>query len=188
MATDQAGSTHKSSPGPSSTSTDLLVDAFGRIQEEVHSVADGLTVKAAHRRLDEDSNSIAWLLWHLARVQDDHVADAAGTEQVWTAQGWADRFHLPFGPAETGYGQGPEQVAAVQIDSVDLLTGYHDAVHEQTIDFVRTLGDADFARVVDKRWDPPVTLGVRLISVVSDALQHVGQAAFLRGVWERAGQ
>jgi hypothetical protein len=97
-----------------------------------------------------------------------------------------DRFGLPFGPGATGYGDSSRQVALVQV-SGDLLTGYHDAVHEQTVALVSGITDADLSRVVDEGWDPPVTLGVRLISVISDGLQHAGQAAFIRGILLRAG-
>jgi len=115
------------------------------------------------------------------------VAGVAGTPQVWTAQGWSDRFGLPFDDAETGYGQSSDDVAAVRPDSPALLTGYLDAVHAQTVAYLRTLGDDDLDRVVDECWDPPVTLGVRLVSVVNDDVAHVGQAALLRGMVERRG-
>ena len=164
---------------------ELLVDAFGRIREVVHEAAQGLTADQLAARLDGDANSIAWLLWHLTRVQDDHVADALDVEQVWTAKGWEQRFALPFRPSATGYGHRSDEVAAVQVGSADLLTGYYDAVHEQTVECVRGLREHDFERIVDESWDPPVTLGVRLVSVISDALQHAGQAAFVRGVLER---
>ncbi|HEX4062985.1 MAG TPA: DUF664 domain-containing protein [Streptosporangiaceae bacterium] len=163
------------------TSADVLADAFDRIREDVHHTVDGLSKKELAYRVDEDANSIAWLVWHLTRVQDDHVAEAAGVEQTWTSQGWADRFALPFGRLATGYEHGTDDVAAVQAEA-ELLTGYHDAVFEQTIRYVKTLSDADLPRVVDESWDPPVTLGVRLVSVISDDLQHVGQAAFVRGI------
>ncbi|MFJ1460327.1 DUF664 domain-containing protein [Nocardia sp. N2S4-5] len=163
------------------TSADVLADAYERIREVVHEAADGLDERALTYRVDPAANTIAWLIWHLTRVQDDHVADAAEIEQVWTAQGWYDRFALPIGKGATGYGDSPADVARVRAPA-DLLTGYYDAVHEQTLRYVRGLTDADLARVVDPNWDPPVTLGVRLVSVVSDDLQHAGQAAFLRGV------
>jgi uncharacterized damage-inducible protein DinB len=163
-------------------SADLLTDAFNRVQESVHEVVDGLTPDQLALRLAEESNSIAWLIWHLTRIQDDHVAGVAGTEQVWTSRGWADRFGLPFPPSSTGYGHTPDEVAAVRVDSPDLLTGYYDAVHEQTLAYVRGLTDDDLDRVVDRSWTPPVTLGVRLVSVVNDDTQHVGQAAFVRGI------
>jgi uncharacterized damage-inducible protein DinB len=168
------------------TSAEVLVDAFQRVRDAVHPAVQGLRPEQLTARLNGESNSIAWLVWHLARVQDDHVADVAGTEQVWTAEGWADRFGLPFDPSATGYGHGPDDVAAVQVASADLLTGYYDAVHARTLEFVERLADADLDRVVDRRWDPPVTLGVRLVSVIADDLQHAGQAAFIRGLVERA--
>jgi uncharacterized damage-inducible protein DinB len=164
------------------TSADLLVDAFGRIRQIVHRAVDGLTAEQLAFRVDSRANSIAWLVWHLTRVQDDHVADAVRAEQVWTSRGWVERFGLPFHPAATGYGHRPGEVAAVQVESGDLLLGYHDAVYEQTIRYVERLTDADLSRIVDESWDPPVSLGVRLVSVIADDLQHAGQAAFVRGV------
>jgi hypothetical protein len=160
----------------------LLVDAFNRIRDEVHEVVDGLTPDQLAERPGAEANSVAWLVWHLARVQDDHVADVADRGQVWTSEGWAARFGLPFGDADTGWGHTPEEVAAVRVGDPALLTGYLDAVHERTTSFVRGLSPGDLDRVVDERWDPPVTLGVRLVSVLADDLQHVGQAAYVRGL------
>ncbi|MDH6128548.1 DUF664 domain-containing protein [Kitasatospora sp. GP82] len=164
---------------------DLLVDAFGRVQEAVHDAVEGFTPEELTERLDAKSNTIAWLVWHLTRVQDDHIADIAGTEQIWTAQGWADRFKLPFSVRVTGYGHTSKQVAAVRVDSVELLTDYYDAVHEYTVRYVRGLSGVALDRVVDEGWTPSVTLGVRLVSVISEGLQHAGQAAFIGGVLRR---
>ena len=167
------------------TSAELLVDAFSRIRGVVHRAVDGLTTGQLAFRVDAEANSIAWLVWHLARIQDDHVAGVAQAEQVWISGGWVDRFGLPFDPRDTGYGHQAEDVAAVQVDSGELLVGYYDAVHEQTLGYVGGLADADLGRVVDRSWDPPVTLGVRLVSVIADDLQHAGQAAFVRGILQR---
>jgi uncharacterized damage-inducible protein DinB len=163
-------------------STDLLVDAFGRVREDVHAAVQGLTDDQLAVRLDADANSIGWLCWHLARVQDDHLAAAFGTAQVWHqpvwAQ-WADRFRLTV--SDIGYGHSAKQVGQVRAPG-SVLTAYLDEVHEQTMLLIADLTDDDLDRVVDERWDPPVTLGVRLVSVISDCLQHAGQAAFIRGV------
>src|SRR4249919_2381594 len=121
------------------TSADLLMDAFGRIRDTVHEVVTGLTPEQLAFRVDGDANSIAWLVWHLTRIQDDHVAGVAGTEQLWTSAGWYERFGLPFPPSAIGYGFSSDDVAAVQVSSVDLLLGYYDAVHEHTISYVQTL-------------------------------------------------
>ncbi|MGH3099217.1 MAG: mycothiol transferase [Streptosporangiales bacterium] len=170
------------------TSADLLVDGYGRVRTAVHGACSGLGVDALAYRVDPDANSIAWLVWHLTRVQDDHVADAANTEQVWTSGGWSKQFGLPLPEATTGYGHRSDDVAAVRVQSADLLTGYHDAVNEQTTAYVRGLSDDDLARIIDEAWDPPVSLGVRLVSVIADGLQHAGQAAYVRGILQRAGK
>ena len=167
------------------TSAELLADAFGRIRKVIHQVVDGLTGEQLAFRVAPEANSIAWLVWHLTRIQDDHLADAAQSEQVWTSQGWVERFGLPFDPRDTGYGHQAGEVAAVQVDAGELLTGYHDAVHEQSTRYLRQLTDGDLARIVDRSWDPPVSLGVRLVSVIADDLQHAGQAAFVRGLLQR---
>jgi uncharacterized damage-inducible protein DinB len=109
-----------------------------------------------------------------------------GEEQVWTTGGWLDRFGLPFGSDATGYRQSAGDVAAVRVGA-DLLAGYYDAVHVRTIAYLQTVTDEDLPRVVDTSWDPPVTLAVRLISILSDDLQHAGQASYVRGLAMRAG-
>ena len=161
---------------------ELLEDGLSRVREVVHQVADGLTPEQLAFRPQPAANSIGWLIWHLTRVQDDHIAEVAGTEQVWTSASWAERFGLPFDPAATGWGHSSAEAGDVQIRSADLLTGYFDEVYDASIRFIRTLTDADLDRIVDRRWDPPVTLGVRLVSVIDDDAQHAGQAAYLRGL------
>ncbi|MBD8062506.1 mycothiol transferase [Oceanitalea stevensii] len=166
-----------------SAATELLLDAYSRVKEAVHRAGEGLDADTLAARLDPDANSIGWLLWHLTRVQDDHVAGVAGREELWTAEGWDARFDLPV--SGIGYGHSSEEVGAVRGFDAELVLAYHDAVHEQTLAFLRGLRDEDLDRVVDEAWDPPVTLGVRLVSVVDDCLEHAGQAAFVRGVLER---
>jgi uncharacterized damage-inducible protein DinB len=163
-------------------SAELLTYAYDQIPTTLRRNLDGLGAEDLNRRVGRDANPIAWLAWHLLRVQDDHIAEVAGQEQVWIAQGWADRFDLPFEPEATGYGFDSEQVAAVRISSVELLTGYAEAVHARSVEFLRGLSGDDLDRVVDDSWDPPVTLGVRLVSVLSDDFQHLGQIGYVRGL------
>jgi len=161
---------------------ELLADAYARVSENVHDALDGLTPDQLAARPDGRGNSIAWLIWHLTRVQDDHLADLAGTQQRWTANGWSGRFGLPLGEEDTGFGHTPEQVASVRVESGRLLADYFDDVHRQTLQYLRTVTAEDLDRIVDRSWDPPVTLGVRLVSVINDCTQHVGQAAYVRGL------
>ncbi|WP_426978220.1 mycothiol transferase [Pseudarthrobacter sp. O4] len=162
-------------------SNELLLDAFGRIRDTVGTTLEGTDGEALVRRPSGNGNSIAWLIWHLSRVEDAQLASAAGLEQVWTSQGFVGRFDLPLPIRDTGYGHSTGQVDAVKAPP-ELLLEYYDAVHRQTVAFLITLGDEDFDRIVDTRWDPPVTLGVRLISTIADCLQHVGQAAYAKGL------
>ncbi|MGC5629120.1 mycothiol transferase [Georgenia sp. Z1344] len=165
------------------TTNDILVDAFTRINGSVHRAGFSLTREQLDARLDPGANSIGWLLWHLTRVQDDHVAGAFGVDELWSTEGWAQRFDLDV--EGIGYGHTAEDVDRVTGFDARLVLDYHDAVHEQTIRCVRGLTEADLDRVVDESWDPPTTMGVRLVSVVDDCLKHVGQAAFVRGILER---
>jgi hypothetical protein len=167
-------------------STELLSEAFGRIRQVVHSSLKDASIEELTFRADPGANTIAWLIWHLTRVQDGHIAELVGGDQVWTAGAWFDRFDLPFDPQATGYGQTAGDVAAVRADA-ELLAGYYDGTHTRTIDYLHTLTEADFARIVDTSWNPPVTLGARLVSILSDDLQHAGQASFIRGLANRAG-
>ncbi|GAA5189885.1 DUF664 domain-containing protein [Arthrobacter gyeryongensis] len=162
-------------------SNELLQDAFGRIRDTVAATLEGLDDGSLVRRPASTGNSIAWLIWHLSRVEDVQVASAAGVEQVWTSQDYAGRFKLPLPERDTGYGHSSDKVDAVQAPP-ELLLEYYEAVHRQTVVFLETLGDEDFDRIVDTRWDPPVTLGVRLVSTIADCLQHVGQAAYAKGL------
>ncbi|MFE1027958.1 DinB family protein [Streptomyces sp. NPDC058818] len=165
---------------------DILIEGYGRIQEEVHAAVEGLGPDGLNARPADDANSVAWLVWHLTRVQDDHVADAFGLDQVWLSGKWDERFGLGLPRHDTGYGHSSAKVAKVRVDSAGLLTGYYDAVHEQTLGALRSLAAKDLERIVDENWDPPVTLGARLVSVLSDDLQHVGQAAYARGLVQSA--
>ncbi|HET6240673.1 MAG TPA: DUF664 domain-containing protein [Arthrobacter sp.] len=162
-------------------SNELLLDAFGRIRETVAGTLKGVDDESLARRPAGSGNPITWLIWHLSRVEDAQVASAAGLEQVWTSRGFVGRFSLPLPERDTGYGHSTGEVDAVRAPP-QLLLEYYDAVHRQTVEFVKTLGDEDFDRIVDNRWDPPVTLGVRLVSTIADCLQHVGQAAYAKGL------
>ena len=163
---------------------DLLVDAFERIRDTVYPAVNGLSADELAYRPEGDANSIAWLVWHLTRIQDDHVAGLAGRDQVWLGQGWAERFGLDLDPTDTGYGHGPDDVAAVTADASALL-GYFEDVHQATLEYLAQLDEDELTRVVDTNWDPPVTVSIRLISVIADDLQHVGQAAYIRGIVQR---
>lgn len=161
---------------------EVLAEAFERLPDLVRSAVDGLTPEELHWVPAPGANSVGWLVWHLTRIQDDHVSDLMGEEQVWVRDGWAGRFGLDPADGDTGYGHSAADVDRVRPESAQALVGYFDAVAARTRGFLRGLSTKDLDRVVDDRWDPPVTLGVRLVSVLNDDDQHVGQAAYVRGL------
>ncbi|MCP1504336.1 putative damage-inducible protein DinB [Curtobacterium herbarum] len=163
------------------TPAELLVEAFSRVPETVGRAVDGLSEDQLASRPAAGANTLAWLAWHIARGQDAQIADLADSEQVWTADGWVERFGLPFPAEALGYGMSRDDVGRVRA-SAELLNGYLGAVHERTVAYLRTLSADDFETVVDEAWDPPVTVGVRLVSILDDCVQHAGQAGYARGV------
>ncbi|WP_319453400.1 MULTISPECIES: mycothiol transferase [unclassified Mycobacterium] len=160
---------------------ELLRDSFTRVIEHVDDVTDGLTDEVSFYRPTPEANSIAWLVWHSARQHDVQLCDIAGTEQVWFRDGWVDRFGLDLPRDAMGYGHTPDEVAKVRA-SADLLSGYYHAVHRVTLEYVASVTPDELARIVDTRWTPAVTASVRLVSIIDDSAQHLGTAAYLRGV------
>lgn len=164
------------------TTIELLIDSFGRIREQVADLTDGATPELLTFRPAPDANPIGWLLWHLTRVQDDHIAHLADEPQVWTTDGWVGRFALDLPDDATGYAATTAEVAALDVATAELLDGYHAAVHARTLSYVRRLDADELARIVDRRWDPPVTASARLVSVIGDCTAHLGQAQYVRGL------
>ena len=163
----------------------LLLDIYGRVPPLVAEAVEGLDAEQLRRSPAPGTNSIGWLVWHLARVQDHHVAELLDTDQIWPTDAWAARFGLEPDPSNTGYGHDADEVAAVRPESADALLEYLDAVDARTRHMLETVTPDDLDRIVDRRWTPPVTLGVRLVSVADDCLQHAGQAAYVRGLLDR---
>lgn len=166
--------------------SDIVHDAFSRVGDLTRSLLDGLDPADLVWRPDPEANTIAWLVWHLDRVQDAQVAELAGGAQVWDDGGWGERFGLGLTASDTGYGDNAAQVARLDPAPLHLLAGYHDQVCARTLSWIADLRDPELSRVIDDAWDPPVTVAARLVSIAADDLQHIGQAAYLRGAAQRA--
>ena len=166
---------------------DVLIDAYTRIQELVHIATDGLDVDQLMYRPEPGANSIAWLVWHLSRIQDDHLSEIAGRPELWDDPDVRAATGIDRPAGVDGRGDGPDDVAAVRPTSVEALVGLHDAVVARTMDYLENMDPADLDRIIDTSYDPPVTVGVRLVSVISDNIQHAGQARYLHGIIGRIG-
>ena len=168
----------------------LLRDGLTRVHEGIEALLEEAEPRMLRFRASAASNPVAWLIWHLSRIQDDHFAHLARAldpdstvEQCWTAREWVSRFSLPYAPMDTGYGHSREQVADFGMYDGEHLRGYHADVHSQSMDILGTLGEGDLATIIDRRWDPPVSAGVRLVSVLGETTAHLGQAQFVRGIF-----
>ncbi|MEQ8718975.1 MAG: DinB family protein [Acidimicrobiales bacterium] len=163
---------------------EVLVELYGRVPPLARQAVDGLDLEQLNHLPAPGTNSIAWLIWHIARVQDHHMSEMFDVDQIWVGGGWASRFGLEPDPSDIGYGHSAADVAAVSPDEPTVLVAYLDAVFERTCQMIGEVTPGDLDRIVDHGWDPPVTMGVRLVSIADDNLQHVGQAAYLRGLLE----
>ncbi|MEO7754343.1 MAG: DinB family protein [Terracoccus sp.] len=170
---------------PTDLARAVLVDGFERIRDGVPSLLDGLGADELRWRPDEDANPIGWLVWHLSRQQDAQVADLTGSEPVWTAADWCSRFGLPYEPSAHGWGQSSQEVGAFDATDTGLLADYQGAVHNATVAALAGFSAQDYGRVIDDRWDPPVTVVARLVSVLDDAAKHLGQAEYVKGLVQR---
>lgn len=169
----------------------VLRDGFGRVLESIQALMERTDPQLLGYRPSEHANSIAWLVWHLTRVQDDHFAHLANAlwpdsvaEQCWISGGWYSAFDLPYARLDTGYGHSSEQVGECgTLDAVQLLE-YYRAVQEFSNGVLGRLREEDFGTVIDRRWDPPVTVAVRLVSILNDTTKHAGQAEYVKGLFE----
>jgi DinB family protein len=164
---------------------ELLIDLFDRIPEHIHEAIDGLDAEALITPPEPGANTIGWEVWHLTRVQDDHIADILGDKQVWVTGNWAGRFGVAADPGNTGYGHSWKDVMSIRPESAAALIEYYEAVAERTRQLLERTTPKDLDRIVDKAWDPPVTLGVRLISIADDDIQHAAHASYTRGILDR---
>jgi len=165
---------------------EVLIDGYSRISQILNRTLPGLTPEQLVFRPTEEANSIAWLVWHLTRIQDHHISGLAGKEQLWVTNGWHERFGKPADPSDTGQRYTAEQVAEIRPSDVQLLLDYHDAAYQRSVEFIKTLSESDLDRELNEpQWTPLPTVGVRLVSVIADNTQHAGQAAYLKGIIEK---
>ncbi len=167
---------------------ELIIDGYGRVLEVLDKALSGLTQDDLNQQPHPDCNSMGWLTWHLTRVQDDHIADLMGEEQLWVRDGWHAKFNRAPEPKDIGFGHSSEDVASFKSPDIETMLEYHRAVLERSKRYISTLSTADLKRELNEPWFQPLpTVGVRLVSIMSDSLQHAGQVAYLRGLLKGKG-
>ncbi|WP_305782471.1 mycothiol transferase [Symbioplanes lichenis] len=162
--------------------SELLIEAYDRLPDLVEGAVEGLSAEKLATAPEPGANTVGWLVWHLTRVQDHHMSELLGQDQIYVTGDWAESFGRKPDANDTGYGHDAGDVTAVRPRDGQALVAYYRAVHDRTIAYLRGVSETDLDRVVDEGWDPPVTLAVRLVSILDDDTQHVGQAAYVRGL------
>jgi len=164
------------------TIAEVLIDALSRSRERFDRALADVTLEQANTPPVPDiaprTNSLTWLAWHTAREIDLQVSTLTGTEALWTAGGFKERFALPLPDDTEDWHHTPEQAALVRVDDLTVLTDYLDAAYALIRGYLAGLTTASLDDVVDRAWDPPVTRASRLASIIDDAAQHSGQAVY----------
>jgi len=161
---------------------DLLRDLTSRPRATAAALRDQLNPVSLNARPGDHDNSPAWLLWHTGREIDVQLAALTGAEQVWTAYGFDARFALGELGDTVGYGHSPEEAHRIVVEDGPGLLEYIDAALTAVEHYLGKLTPEDLDEVIDPQWDPPVTRGARLVSILDDAIQHIAQAAYVLGM------
>ncbi len=165
----------------------LVLDALGRVRDMVR---DTLKDLSSEELLVPPKPHIAWLVWHLSRVQDANFSGLMERPQLWIADGWHARFDMPPDPKDYGSGHRhtPAQVDAFTVTDKQLLLDYIDTVFARTKSYLSTVTNADLNRVLDEpQYQPRPTLSIRLTSVINCNTRHAGQIEYLRGLIRHQG-
>ena len=161
---------------------DVLSEAASRPAAEAKALVDALPAGGLNAHAGGHTNSIAWLLWHAGRQMDAQLAQLNGEPQVWHSQGFESRSNLGELGDTVGYGHTAEQARAIVVEDAALLVEYLGAATAALSEYIAGLSETDLDDVIDTSWTPHVTRGVRLVSMIDDATQHMGQAAYAAGI------
>ena len=162
----------------------FIIDIFERTSQELEHTLDGLNVDELNQQPSPDSNSIGWLTWHLTRSHDRNISEVSGQEQLWISDEWYAKFNRQPNPAETGVGHSTQEAAAFRSPDSQVILEYHRAVVERIKDYIRNrMSETE----LDRETHSPTlritaTVRARLLGIISEGLQHVGQAAYVRGL------
>lgn len=160
---------------------DILSEAAKRPFEAADRLRPHLTSEVLNGHPAGHPNSVAWLLWHTGREIDMQVATLTGGGEVWKRSNYDERLKLGEIGATLGFGHSDNEARAIETDDAEALLQYLEESSESLIHYINSLSEDELDHVIDSDWDPPVTRGVRLVSIIDDAAQHIGQAAYAVG-------
>ncbi len=167
----------------------LITDYFIRISDELERVLDGLTIEDLNKQPVPGANSIGWLAWHLTRSDDRNLSELYRKQQLWIKDRWHERFGRVPDPSETGVGHNSEEMVSFESPDGKTILKYHHAVLERAKKYIENnLSEAELKRrVKSPTLKNTNTVRGRLLGIVSEGFQHVGQAAYVRGLIKGQG-
>ncbi len=166
--------------------TEVLTQILDHNKEMVEKAIDGLTDKELSRRPTDHCNSIGWLLWHMARAEDGLVSGAQKSPELWTEQGWHEKFGME--PEDSGFQHKSEQLAAFKAPPLDDLKAYWAATEQKARECLKSLRPEDLDRQVPSFiGEGTIPLVTFLNYLVHEVVVHGGQIAYLRGMYKGMG-
>ena len=165
------------------------IAALKRNWEMVISAVSDVDEETMATRPNEDSNSMSWLVWHMARVTDRFIHfRLADKPQIWSVDAWYEKFNMPDEPNDMGMGWTNEQVAAWQAPSKEMLMEYFNKANDAAAGYLSSMSEDDLKREVN--WTAPngtMVVADALSILVWDNIVHGGQVAYLRGYFRGMG-
>ena len=159
---------------------DIVHKGFDQFLEELKKSLETLTPEERRFQPSPDSHHIDFVVWHMARVEDDWVQRfAQQNPTVWQRDDWHTRFGMP--ERESGFGYSPEQVRDLPTFDMDQMLEYFDAVRVDTNAFLDAMSESDLSTEPHPR-RPGVTLMDMWGHVMIEEAEHLGQVAYIRGI------
>ena len=145
-----------------------LADARNGTDEQLHFVPPN------------GSHSIAWCLWHTARVEDLIINSRILKQPTIWNETWAKRTGLPADGL--GVGQSDADAQKIHIDDMGAFVEYQDAVWAATARFLDTATDADLEREVQSRTGTESVGEAISLHLLGHFNGHRGEINTLRGM------
>ena len=155
-----------------------LNEAFEKLERTL----DGLSEDEFHWRPALESNTIDWMVWHMARVEDNWInTRLRETVSIWDRDGWGERIDV--GESGNGYGQTAEEIRATPAFDVPLVMEYYRAVRKGTTDYFENEMQVEDLKkeVTHSRYDP-ISYAWVLGHLLCEEAEHLGQIEYLRGM------
>ncbi|MFC1994682.1 DinB family protein [Chloroflexota bacterium] len=159
---------------------ELILASLEQSKGYLSKALDGLTQEEAAWSPRAECNSIAFISWHIARVEDFFVNRALQRkDELYESEGWQEKLGTP--PKEVGYQYTVGQLCAWPVPQLEVLRAYADSVREKTLAFLKHLAPARLSEVPRPDRSPD-SIGVTLGRISTEIALHVGQIAYLRGM------